>query len=361
MSRIRPWIALAAAAVAYFAVSLFVGSPSAVPAYPAGTSYSPLPDGTKALYLLLQEPPAKGAGRIVVPSASGLAAAPAILIEAPQQTGTSASAQGWLTAVRQGSRLVELTGVPTSLTAALRLSFGPVLPSQGGRAGWTLEQGAPGGSPTPTRWAVADLGSVRPLLGARPSDREWTLRGTGRPPTVVGVTRRIGKGTVTILTLPDLAFNAHIAKAQNLAVLLGLLEPDQNRVGFVETAHGYSMTPGALALFGPGLRTALLLAAIAVILWLWSEGRRFGEPAPLVPPKQEASLEYAQALARHHKKAKDYGRLLGDLDEYALNRHNVSLSGPSTDRAEIRRPRDFLRAVNKRIETIRSKDRREDY
>lgn len=360
MSRIRPWIALAAAAVAYFAVSLFVGAPPSTQAYPAGTSYSPLPDGTKALYLLLRDPPAQGAKRIVVPSASGLATAPSILIAAPQQTGTQASAQAWLAQVRQGSRLVELTSVPTSLTAALHLSLGPVQPPVKKPAAWILEREAPKGSRAPSRWTVSGLGDVRSLRGARTADWVWTLRGAGRSPSAVGVTRRIGKGTVTILTLPDLAFNSSIAKGQNLAVLIGLLEPAKNAVGFVETAHGYSMTPGALALFGPGLRTSLLLAAAAAVLWLWSEGRRFGTPAPPAQPLREAGLEYAQALARHHKKAKDYGRLIGYLDEYALNRRNVSPSGPPADLAEVRRPRDFLRAANQRIDTIRSKDRRED-
>ncbi len=121
----------------------------------------------------------------------------------------------------------------------------------------------------------------------------------GDGPLAVLAVRRIGSGTVWLLSAPDLLVNSNLGAAENAALVLNLLAGARGRgVGFDEYHHGVRLAPDTFGLFTqtwPG-RAALVAAALA-FLYVAARGRRFGQPLPLAERPARSSLEYVRSFA----------------------------------------------------------------
>ena len=358
-SRLALWIVLL---LALYALSALFAAPAPQVSQPAGTSYSAAPNGAMALFQLLAQKPAAGAVHLRLEPAA-LAKWPAtpknLLIIEPQQDDSTRTTDQWLQLARRGYRVIELTDHRTPLVAALGLQWHAArLAPPGVRSGAAradtaqnrarqrtiLLSGAatqlsfvpPGRAPQTsgtTRWHVSSLPQAPTLTGWRKTDGRWMLSPEGRHPSVVGVTRRIGSGSVTVLTVPSIAYNRAIAGQDNLGVLLFLLKPWLYSTGFAETVHGYALVPGILPLLGPWANFALVLIASSIVLYIWSRGRRLGAVAEEETAPPPANLALVTALARHYRKRGDYRELLENLHHLAAHRR-ASREPPASQRAD---------------------------
>jgi len=307
MKRLHPGTFATALVAVLYAGSVFWIHPTVAPG-PAGSSTSYSPSGLHALYTLVSQPPGSGATRIVTEPETGLdSVVPTLLICQPQMDLSKTTAQAWLRLARAGQQLVVAANQTNALVAALGVHLAPV--DETGSPPFTgllrmppappARQLSPHAISTIVPLHVQWSGLIRQIVlpSTQPvTDQRYWLYVKHRPPVLVAVTFPYGHGRITILSLPQLLYNGDIGAAQNLVVVLALLTPHERPIGFVETVHGDQMIPGALATLGPGVEAGVWLLCLALLVWVWSQGRRFGRPISPPPPLEPASIAYAEAL-----------------------------------------------------------------
>jgi hypothetical protein len=187
--------------------------------------------------------------------------------------------------VRSGGRLIlggsgpvgladDIVGDPAKYTQPGDRVLGPVIPAVE-TAGVSRVVGNGEGR-------LTDSGPAIPLLAGR--------NGIG-----VAVARE-GRGRVFLVADPSPLRNRFLGRADNAALAVGLAGSPKRPVQFVETIHGYGRESGLSAL-PTRWKTALILLAIAGIVFLLARGKRFGPPEQRdreLPPPRAA---YADALA----------------------------------------------------------------
>jgi Domain of unknown function (DUF4350) len=140
-------------------------------------------------------------------------------------------------------------------------------------------------------------------------DAELPRRAGGTAP----VTRRIGRGTVTLVPDAEPLRNRSLATGDHAAAALTIVGPPARRVAFVESVHGYHQERGLSALPGR-VQTCLWLLVLAALAFLIASGRRLGPPEDqartLPPPRREHVEALAAALAR----TRDRGTLLHPVE-----------------------------------------------
>ncbi len=352
MKRRTLWALIACVLIFYLSTATLLTPTSNTAPLPAGTSYSHLPDGASALYSLFHGSPAAGSWRLLTEPQLGVPAHTTVLIVQPQTDDTIAMAQAWIQYVRSGGRVVALLDHSSALATALGLRIDPA-PATNGSSRLTLLQAKSSHRAVAT-FGVSSFGLYATLGGNLHGGAPWLLTLPDGARETVGVTERIGRGSITLLGLPGLAFNGVIAKSGNLGVLLTLLLPTHTQVAFVETVHGYSIEPGPTAVFGTGVNVAFALLCAATVIWLWGEGRRFGRPAAPAPPAQSASLQLAQAMAHHYRRTGSFNTLLTQLTRLAHAR-GVSLSLPKHSRDP--RSKAFIAECNTFISALRGREK----
>jgi hypothetical protein len=115
---------------------------------------------------------------------------------------------------------------------------------------------------------------------------------------------REGRGRVLLVADPSPLRNQYLARADNAALAVDLAGSPKRPVQFVETIHGYGRESGLSAL-PSRWKTALILLALAGVVFLLARGKRFGPPEKRdrkLPPPRGA---YADALAATLAKTKD--------------------------------------------------------
>lgn len=144
--------------------------------------------------------------------------------------------------------------------------------SPGERVSWTSgEIGAP-----------PDIPGPQLLRGAFDSRCVWCAQGV-----LLGYvdTRR---GTVLVLSDPDLLSNHGIVRPGNAQAVMGMLDlarGDQDAVVIDETLHGFGKEPSLYrSLFEFPLVLATVQALLAAAALLWAAMGRFGAPQPATPP-----------------------------------------------------------------------------
>lgn len=357
MTSKRLWIWIVAVTVLYFALSVTIGSPKTSTQMPVGSSYSPAPEGSLGLFQLFDRTPARGSTRILLEPETGYVHTREVLFIEPGQDDSSQTVAAWLALAKRGERLIELSDRQTPLMTLLHLQLVPSSPKHGAGSGLLTLSGV--GAPRSARqtWPVSVVGQIPGLLGARPTDRVWKLSSGHGVPQTVGITRTVGAGQISILTLPQLTYNAGIGKADNLGPLLTLLRPTQFQVGFDETIHGYALTPGTLTVLGRGVTAAFWILALAAILWLWSEGKRFGRPSRPRPEPRSATLEMAEALAKHYVRETRFDSLLSQLAVHAeRGAPPRELAARPADAARKMKAKAFVKQTNEWVATIREQE-----
>lgn len=373
MKRLHPGtLATTLVAVLYLG-SLFFIRPSVAPG-PPGSSTSYGPSGLHAFYTLVSHPPGAGATRIVTEPETGLdTVVPTLLICQPQVDLSKATAQAWLDLARSGQQLVVATNQTDALVAALGARMMPVGAAGSHPVSGVIRMGAQrdraphaiaANDPLAVQWS--GRGSQIVWQGAHPrvETRGW-LYLAHRPPVLVAVSFHYGHGRITILSLPQLLYNGDIGAAQNLDVVLALLAPHQQAIGFVETVHGDQVVPGALATLGPGVEAAVWMLGLALLLWIWSQARRFGRPILVIPPLEPASLAYAEALGERARTRADRVALWTSYAAFVTrqtgrdgNRPAAFRPPPPSPAATRRESISTLEAWRQHLAAVESRERR---
>lgn len=127
------------------------------------------------------------------------------------------------------------------------------------------------------------------------------------------VARKVG-GTVLLSSAPDMLANGGLRAGQNDRLVLNLLAGLKagQVVGFDEYHHGAhtdTSTPGLVLGTWPG--RALLLAGLAVFVYIAMRGRRFGRALPVEERPARSSLDYIRSFAALLRRSRS-GRLAGE-------------------------------------------------
>lgn len=120
---------------------------------------------------------------------------------------------------------------------------------------------------------------------------------------------RRGKGTLFAAPTPALIENHHLDDADNARFFAQLVESRQfdasgkkGKVYFDELHQGFQKEPSFWEVIGAPGRFALLQIALVSILLCYTVGRRFGVPRP-APPPSRVSSEYVASLADLYRRA----------------------------------------------------------
>ncbi len=118
----------------------------------------------------------------------------------------------------------------------------------------------------------------------------------------VVISRAAGAGEVVWLADPHPIANAGIGQADN-ARFATILAARGGTVYFDEYHHGYVSGGGLWDRLGDGGRVAVLLAAAALVVALFSAARRLGPPVPELAPPAAHTTEWLGPLAELFRKA----------------------------------------------------------
>lgn len=318
MSASRTEVAAAIGLVALLAAlgSVFGRSQNS-PDDPRRSTFVDAPRGLHALHMLLAEVGAHPRRASEPPAASEPVDHTLVLAE-PSESLTRRETAELVEWVDAGGRLVVVAGVP--MDAVLGGGANALL----AKFGVTMR---PGAVPTGAGVRVLDAAAARDMHGV-----EW------RPAASVEAADAVAPVTIeTLATAAGACVAGRIARGENggeLVVLAdaGLLEndslgrgdnavfavrvllaraSDEGRVVFDEYHHGFGDTGSRdhvvavmLAMVhGTWPGRALLVIALAGLVWVAGAGVRFGSPAPEPAPPRRAMSEHAEALGRIFEKA----------------------------------------------------------
>lgn len=112
---------------------------------------------------------------------------------------------------------------------------------------------------------------------------------------------KAGIGRVVLLTDPFVVANNGIAEGDNVVLALNLFaERNQGRIAFDEYHHGYgaASSGGVMSYFeGTPVPWMLWQTALIALLIVYSYGRRFARPLPLVRERRTTNLEFVSSMA----------------------------------------------------------------
>ncbi|MFD0698260.1 DUF4350 domain-containing protein [Paenibacillus sp. GCM10027628] len=86
----------------------------------------------------------------------------------------------------------------------------------------------------------------------------------------------VGAGSITVVLTPNWMMNGTIVKESHFELIWPLFAKSWNAVWVDETHHGFGTKPGLLAVYPAWLVLASTQLGLALLLWLWLRGKRFG-------------------------------------------------------------------------------------
>ena len=143
-------------------------------------------------------------------------------------------------------------------------------------------------------------------------------------------TRRIGRGTVSLLADSSPLQNRLLGSADNAAFGLALAGAPNRPVAFLESYHGYGTGSGLSAL---PLAWKLLLAGLglAAVVYAVARGRRFGPPEEegrsLAPPRREYVDSLAAVVGRSKSRQAAVGPVAREARGELLRRASLPPDG----------------------------------
>ena len=255
------------------------------------TSYSAEAEGTKALYLLLEKLGYKSR-RLRIPNFSGRETEGLAIILGPDRPPIEkADAEPLLEWLRHGNTLLF---APNKHDDQLAQALGIEL-----HGGQTPEISV---APSASTVLSAGIQSLAIPSGDRLlARRNDAVQHFGDSAGGVVFSLQEGAGTAIVLSDPYLMTNAGLQEDGSLDLLVNILyshAADRGTVYFDEYHHGFARRPTVLHLLkGTRLGWALLQVAAAVVLLMYSRGRRFGQPRPVPTEGHRSSVEYVTSLA----------------------------------------------------------------
>jgi hypothetical protein len=138
------------------------------------------------------------------------------------------------------------------------------------------------------------------VVDADPSDGAWDDAGRTTPilrngGASLAVAANVGAGRVVLLASASPLRNGLLGEADNAAFALDLAGGGGRAVAFDEYVHGFGQ--GGLGALPSRWKWALVVAALAVVVWMWSAARRFGPPERAERALPPARVEYVEGLA----------------------------------------------------------------
>ncbi|MEJ8544435.1 DUF4350 domain-containing protein [Brevibacillus borstelensis] len=121
---------------------------------------------------------------------------------------------------------------------------------------------SPGFGQAETEWRLDPSDEMEPLL----SDEKGILAGR----------RQVGEGTVSLFLVPEWLTNGRIMELNHFELIWPYLQGDWSVVWIDEYHHGYQQRPGILAIYPDWLIVSLAQLAIALLFFIWRQGKRFG-------------------------------------------------------------------------------------
>ena len=117
-----------------------------------------------------------------------------------------------------------------------------------------------------------------------------------------------GEGRISILTDPYIVSNGGIKLDDNLQLAINMLTAADGLIAFDEYHQGKGLTPNSFAAYFAGTPVLLLAgqAGLVLLLMLWTRGRRFGRPLPLVQVDRRSSLEFVASMAELQQRARAF-------------------------------------------------------
>ncbi|HZQ26875.1 MAG TPA: DUF4350 domain-containing protein [Acidimicrobiales bacterium] len=148
---------------------------------------------------------------------------------------------------------------------------------------------------------VGGVSTVRTAGGGVWSGAAGTLPVLGDGDHALAGVATIGAGRVLLLADPSPLQNRLLDRADNAAFGLAAVGPGNAAVVFAEAGHGFHRTQGLGAL-PRNWKVALLVGALATVVWMWAAGRRLGpaqeDARPLAPPRRAYVDAVAATLAK---------------------------------------------------------------
>ncbi|MEC0148308.1 DUF4350 domain-containing protein, partial [Paenibacillus alginolyticus] len=93
---------------------------------------------------------------------------------------------------------------------------------------------------------------------------------------VLGSRIEEGSGSITVVLTPNWMQNGTIDQESHFELIWPLFAKSWDAVWIDETHHGFGTKPGLLAVYPAWLVLASVQLGLALLLWLWLRGKRFG-------------------------------------------------------------------------------------
>ena len=117
-----------------------------------------------------------------------------------------------------------------------------------------------------------------------------------------------GTGRIIILSDPYIVANGGIALKDNLQLAVNAITSSGGLIAFDEYHQGRGITRNALATYFAGTPVLPIAAQLVllILLILWTRGRRFGRPLPLVQVDRRSSLEFVASMAELQERSRAF-------------------------------------------------------
>ena len=135
-----------------------------------------------------------------------------------------------------------------------------------------------------------------------------TLAAESEGATCIAARFAVGRGEVTVVSIPALIENSVIGEADNVVVLSKLLTDGEREIVLDEFYHGLAIRGNPMWLFAQRTYGAVTLSLLLVIgLLAWRESVFLGTPLAERPVSRRAIGEYVEAMARFLREGRGAG------------------------------------------------------
>jgi hypothetical protein len=285
---------------------------------PRRSSFLDAPRGLHALYMVLDEVGA-APRRAMSPPQSSDPVDHTLVVAEPSAALTRRETEQIVQWVDRGGRIVLVAGPRLDVllqghARGLLEAFGISVTDEGADASGPFEVRDQDAAADLRRIEWAAHAGLRVSPDASPPPELRTVVDSAGVCVAGRIARGEKGGEVVVLADAGLLDNQFLGRADNAVLAVRLFTAragDEGRVVFDEFHHGFAdagtkdhvvgVLLGMLHDTWPG--RALLVIALAGLVWLAGAGVRFGSPAPEPPPPRRALSEHADALGRIFEQA----------------------------------------------------------
>ena len=189
------------------------------------------------------------------------------------------------------------------------------------------------------------FGDVRDIEGA--GIGSWSTVGSGTALVGAGnfallTSEQIGRGEILFLADTSPLQNAYLSTGDDAAFGLGLAGDASRPVVFAEGVHGFGTSRG-IAAIPDRWKIALLLLALAAVVFAWSRSWRFGPPDQNARDLPPARAKYVDALSISLERTHDPTGALAPAQRWARSRLalRAGLGANANDEDLVRAARAF--------------------